>query len=172
VDIIAPDENLIKKLHPSRWYFWQFYFIGFFLIFAGLIFPAFAPLIEEAAFPQIPELSKILSGTNIALFLFGLGAILIVELFKAINTYYVTDKRIVQEYRFLIRRVVSCDHFKIQNINVTQGVIERIVDIGDLDFQTAGWGQSDTAEISFHGVKDPMAIRALAAESKMKIKGE
>lgn len=169
MDIIAPDEILIKKFHPSRWYFWQFYFIALLLIFAGLILPAFTPLIEDLAMPQMPELPKILDWANIALFLFSLGVILLVELFKAINTYYITDKRVIQEYRFLIRRVVSCDHFKIQNINAIQGIIERIVDIGNLEFQTAGWGQSDSAEISFLGIKKPMETRNIVNEAKIKI---
>lgn len=166
MDLIAPDENLIKKLHPSRWYFWQFYFVGFFLIIISFLLPVFNPLTEiildNIRLPQISAWLDILPLT------FGLGAILIVELLRIVHIYYITDKRVIQEFCFLSRRVASCYHNQVQNINSVQGVIERIVDIGNLEFHTAGWGESNRPEISFRGVNEPMLLKTLITETKIK----
>lgn len=166
MDIIAPDEKLIKKLHPSRWHFWQLYFVGFLLIIASFLLPAFNPIMEIALENmQLPQISAWL---DILPLIFGLGAILIVELLRIVHIYYITDKRVIQEFCFLSRRATSCYHNQVQNINSVQGIIERVVDIGNLEFHTAGWGESNRPEISFRGVSEPMALKTLVAETKLK----
>ena len=166
MDILAENETLIKKLHPSRWYFWQLYFVGFLLLVFGALLPAFGPALKEAvAIDRAPE---ILALSDVFLFLFGLGSILVVELLRIINIYYISDKRLIKEFIFLSRRVTSCYHSQVQNINSVQGIIERIAGIGNLEFHTAGWGQSNKPEICFFGVKDPMILKNIITEAKLK----
>ena len=166
MDLLAPDEKLIKKLHPSRWYFWQFYFVGILLIMISFFLPAFNPILEVALENmQIPQISGWLNALPSIL---GLGAILIVELLRIIHVYHISDKRVIEEFCFLSRRVTSCYHNQVQNINSVQGIIERLVGIGNLEFHTAGWGQSNRPEINFRGVKGPMEIKTLVTEAKLK----
>ncbi len=166
MDILAPDENLIKKLHPSRWYFWQFYFVGLLLIIISFLLPAFNPIIEITL--ENMKLPEIAGWLNVLLIIFGFSAIAIVELLRVIHIYYITDKRVIEEFVFLSRRVASCEHSQIQNINSVQGVTERIAGIGNLEFHTAGWGESNRPEICFRGVNEPMLLKTHIMEVKIK----
>lgn len=73
-----------------------------------------------------------------------------------------------QKFAFLSRRIASAQHPQIQNINLVQSLLARIVNIGDLEFQTAGWGQADKPEVYFFGVKEPMLLKNIINEAKLK----
>lgn len=57
MDDLSADEKLIKKLHPSRWYFWPLYLAGGLFLAAALGFFSFGSwldfTLEQAGAPEI-----------------------------------------------------------------------------------------------------------------------
>jgi uncharacterized membrane protein YdbT with pleckstrin-like domain len=92
---------------------------------------------------------------------FGLLFIILAELLRGANTYYVTDERVIHEFTFLSRRVSSAVRGNIQDLHFTQGLIERIVGIGTIHINTAG---TTFIEIKFRGVSDPSSVKRLIEE--------
>jgi len=167
MDILAPDEKLIKKIHPSRWYFWYFYLAGLFFLAMAAGFSFFTPLTETAI--KNIQIHQMTGWINFLLLVLGFGMMALVELLRIIRTYYISDKRIIEEFRFLSRRLTSTYYSQIQNINSVQGITERVVGIGNLEFHTAGWGESNRPEICFRGVKEPVFLKNTVIEVKIKL---
>ncbi len=106
---------------------------------------------------------------TLATFIIGIILIGFAELSRIMHTYYITDKEITEKFSFLSRRVISTSYSKIQNLELKQGLFERIVNIGDLEFYTAAdFGGSKRPEIVFRGIKNPMEIKNIIAEIKPK----
>lgn|SRR3989344_3280130 len=103
----------------------------------------------------------------ILLFAFFSGIIIIIlaELVRRGNTYYITDKRVIHEFTFLSRKISSCTYDKIQDIHLTQSLVERIVGVGTVHINTAG---THFIEIRFRGVKEPVSIKRMIEEKIMK----
>lgn len=170
MSIISENEKLIEKFHPSRWHFWQIYLsavisaaVAFGLLFFSAVFWAFGDIqIEGFGDFQIPTLFII--------FLFTLGPLLVgfAELIRAAHTYYITDKRIIEGFSFLSRRFASTQYSRIQNIEMKQSLIERVVGIGDLEIHTAGYAAGSRPEIAFRGVKNPFQVKKIIVELKLK----
>ena len=74
------------------------------------------------------------------------------------NTYYITNKRVIHEFTFLSRKISSTTYDKIQDIHMTQNLIERIFGIGTIHINTAG---THFIEIKFKGIKEPISIKRL-----------
>jgi len=72
------------------------------------------------------------------------------------NKYYVTNKRVIHEFTFLSRKVSGTPYNKIQDVHMTQGLIERMLGIGTIHINTAG---SHNMEVVFKGVKHPRAMK-------------
>jgi len=101
--------------------------------------------------------------------LLGLGIIIIIitELVRRGNKFYITDKRLIHEYTFLSRKISSTLYDKIQDLHFTQGLIERIVGIGTIHINTAG---TTFIEIKFIGVQNPVSVKRIIEEKMLKIR--
>jgi uncharacterized membrane protein YdbT with pleckstrin-like domain len=53
--------------------------------------------------------------------------------------------------------VQQTDVARVQNVNHNQSMLERLLQVGTVDFDTAGTGDSD---FRFHGVEDPEEVVA------------
>ena len=95
----------------------------------------------------------------------GLLIIIITELVRRGNKYYVTDKRVMHDFTFLSRKVSSAMYEKIQDIHFTQGIIERIVGIGTIHINTAG---TTFIEIKFKGVENPVSVKRIIEDKMLK----
>ena len=71
--------------------------------------------------------------------------------------YVVTNRRIQIRSGILSRREHSTHLDRVQNLNTNQSLIERILKVGTLDFDTAG-SDVQEAEFRFVGVADPLGI--------------
>lgn len=71
--------------------------------------------------------------------------------------YVVTDRRIQIRSGILARREQSTHLDRVQNLNTSQSLIERILRVGTVEFDTAGSEVQD-AEFRFAGVADPHGI--------------
>ena len=95
----------------------------------------------------------------------GLGAgvaaaalviLLIAGYVKRIFTVYViTDRRLYIKRGIIARREQQTRLDRVQNVNTKQSVIERLLQTGTVDFDTAA---GDDYEFSFTGVGDPQEV--------------
>jgi uncharacterized membrane protein YdbT with pleckstrin-like domain len=53
---------------------------------------------------------------------------------------------------------------RIQNVNMSQNIFQRLLGIGDVDWDTAGTGVAD-AEFRFRGIDDPSELVRVVDES-------
>lgn len=85
----------------------------------------------------------------------GLGIIVLGEVTRRAETFYVTDLGVSREYKFLSTSRQFAEYRRIQNVEVSQSFIENLFSIGDIHFDTAG---GDVTEVQFRGVSYPYSI--------------
>src|SRR3989338_6128433 len=128
--------DVIFELHPHPLLFLGFYAGGPVVAVLGYYF--FSPLIW-----------------------IGFLTVILGEIVRRAETFYVTADGVTQEYKFLSTSRKFAEHRRIQNIEVRQSFFENIFDIGNVHFDTAGM---DKTEVNFHGVSDPYRIEKIVRE--------
>lgn len=88
----------------------------------------------------------------LAVFVLGLA---IGQIQRLQTTYSITNQRLTIENGILSRRLRQTRLERVQNVNASQSLRERILRIGTVDFDTAGEADYD---FSFRGVGDPRGI--------------
>ena len=73
---------------------------------------------------------------------------------RALIDYVVTDHRIRIRRGVLSRKEQSAAIERVQNINTSQSLLDRMLGIGEIDFDTAGT-ESTQASLEFSGVARP-----------------
>ena len=71
------------------------------------------------------------------------------------TTYTITNRRLTIRAGLLSRELHECRLERVQNVNTRQRLLERMLGIGTVDFDTAAGAAYD---FSFHGVEDPGGI--------------
>ena len=134
---LAPGESIIFKGHPS----WRS-IMGFYI--KGVLLAAVLGAIAWFALSEGP-------GVGIAV---GVVAVLIVVgLVKRIaTTYVISNQRLHIRRGIIARRTQETRLDRVQNVNTSQSVLERVLQVGTVNFDTAGTEDSD---FSFVGVADP-----------------
>jgi uncharacterized membrane protein YdbT with pleckstrin-like domain len=133
-------ESVIYQGHPS----WRA-IVGFYLkgILAGVVIAIVVQLVEDTGLALI-VLAAIAGITILAGFI------------KRVATVYtITDKRLNIKRGIVARNVQETRLQRVQNVNYNQGVYERIMQIGDVDFDTAG---TDDSNFVFAGVAQPEQV--------------
>jgi uncharacterized membrane protein YdbT with pleckstrin-like domain len=88
----------------------------------------------------------------------ALLAVLVVGLVKRVETsYVVTTQRLRIRRGILSRHVQQTRLDRVQNVNTSQTLVERMLRVGTVDFDTAG---TDDSEFAFRGIADPDAVVA------------
>jgi uncharacterized membrane protein YdbT with pleckstrin-like domain len=133
-------ERIIYQGHPS----WRA-IIGFHL--KGTVVAAGAAL-----------LAGLIEGIGLAVLTFAVivGITILAGLIKRVATVYtITDRRLNIKRGIVARRVQETRIQRVQNVNYSQGVYERIMQIGNVDFDTAG---TDDSNFVFAGVAEPEEV--------------
>lgn len=73
------------------------------------------------------------------------------------TVYTITTQRLRIKQGIIARHVQQTDIERVQNVNTNQSVFERMLQVGTVDFDTAGTGDSD---FKFAGVEDPEEVVA------------
>jgi uncharacterized membrane protein YdbT with pleckstrin-like domain len=76
-------------------------------------------------------------------------------LIRIATTYTITNHRLHIKRGIVARRTQEARLERVQNVNTEQGVLDRILQVGTVDFDTAGTTDSD---FSFHGVSQPEKV--------------
>ncbi|MGH3138932.1 MAG: PH domain-containing protein [Gaiellales bacterium] len=71
--------------------------------------------------------------------------------------YLVTDRRIHIRTGLMSRHERTTHVDRVQNVNLRQSIPQRLLGIGDVDWDTAGTDAAD-ADFTFRGVDDPSAL--------------
>jgi uncharacterized membrane protein YdbT with pleckstrin-like domain len=133
-------ESVIYQGHPSWRAILGFYVKG---ILAALVIGIIVKLIDDTA---------------LALLAFAaiVGITIVAGFIKRVATVYtITDRRLNIKHGIISRRVQETRLQRVQNVNFNQGVYERIMQIGDVDFDTAG---TDDSNFIFRGVAQPEEV--------------
>jgi uncharacterized membrane protein YdbT with pleckstrin-like domain len=135
-------ETIIYEGHPS----WRS-ILGYYI--KGLI----GALILAAIFYALDGV-----GLGIGIFLLVIALILAAGFIKRFATVYsITSQRLRIKQGIIARHVQQTDIERVQNVNTRQSVLERMLQVGTVDFDTAGTGDSD---FKFAGVEDPEEVVA------------
>jgi len=133
------DERIEKQITPHPLSYLGYYILGGILIFATFI-TIFAPLI-------------------------GVSLIIIAELIRRGNKYYITNKSVTHEFNFIIRKTSSVSYNKIQDLHLIQGLLERMFNLGTIHINTAG---TPTIEIKLSGIQNLLSIEGLIKKHMIK----
>ncbi|HEX9813042.1 MAG TPA: PH domain-containing protein [Burkholderiales bacterium] len=86
--------------------------------------------------------------------------LLVVVAFRRYSWRYTIDDRTIESRHGVIARNVQSIRIQdLRNVNVRQSLVQRLLRVGNVEFSSAGGAG---IEVVFHGVSDPMAVKALA----------
>jgi len=146
---LHPGETVIFEGHPSWRSTLGFYVKGLAL---ALIGGAIAAGVTRVADDQVSW------PVAIAVLLALLGLTLAVGFIRRVTTVYtITTQRLRIQRGLVARRVQQTQIERVQNVNTRQSVLERLLQVGTVDFDTAG---TDDSDFTFQGVDDPADVVA------------
>jgi uncharacterized membrane protein YdbT with pleckstrin-like domain len=137
---LHPGERVIFEGHPS----WRA-ILGFYLkgVLIAVILGFIANLIWGG-------------GTAFLVILVVLAVTLLVGFVKRVaTTYTITDRRLNIKRGIVSKEVQETRLERVQNVNYRQSVYQRLMQIGDVDFDTAA---SDDYNFVFYGVANPSEV--------------
>jgi uncharacterized membrane protein YdbT with pleckstrin-like domain len=140
VDLL-PDETLVWQGRPSWRSTMSFY--------ARWIVIAIVPLVLGGV------LGQLLWGTTGAVVIIAI-ALIVGWLRRLATRYTITDRRIVINRGILSRHEQRAHIDRVQNVQLTQSMFDRLFGVGTLDFDTAG---TDDSDFRFIGIADPEQLR-------------
>jgi uncharacterized membrane protein YdbT with pleckstrin-like domain len=135
---LSPGEQVIFQGHPS----WRA-ILGFYL--KGILIAAI-----------VAAIAKLFGAGGGTVFLIVLAIVALTVLIgfvkRVATTYTITDRRLNIKRGIVSREVQETRLERVQNVNYNQSVYQRIMQIGDVDFDTAA---GDDYNFIFSGVADP-----------------
>ena len=135
---LSPGEHVIFEGHPS----WRA-ILGFYL--KGILLAAIVGVVAR--------LFDVSDATVFLIVLVILGLTILVGFVKRVaTTYTITDRRLNIKRGIISREIQETRLERVQNVNYRQSVYQRIMQIGDVDFDTAA---TDDYNFVFVGVADP-----------------
>jgi uncharacterized membrane protein YdbT with pleckstrin-like domain len=80
-------------------------------------------------------------------------------LWRLTTTYTITNQRLTIRRGVLSRHIQQTRVERVQNVNVDQSIVDRLLRVGQVDFDTAG---TDDSDFTFRGVANPdRVVRAV-----------
>lgn len=134
---LSPGERVIFQGHPS----WRA-ILGFYLkgIAVAVVLGVIAKLIDG-------------NGTAFLVILVVVAVTVLAGFVKRVaTTYTITDRRLNIKRGIVSREIQETRLERVQNVNYRQSVFQRLMQIGDVDFDTAA---TDDYNFVFYGVAGP-----------------
>ena len=139
---LHPGEHVIYEGHPSWRSILGFYIVG---------------VLISAAIGAVVGLADS-TGTGIVVFVVLVLIVLLVGYLRRVSTRYViSDERLWIKHGLLAKRTQETRLARVQNVNTDQSVLERVLRVGTVDFDTAG-SDAPEADFAFRGVSDPGGV--------------
>jgi len=137
----------MKKLHPNA--VWLF-FVRFLL--SGLVFVFFALFFLTDLFLLLQfDVARIIIAAIILFVLWLIGSYFWAKLSYDAYRFEITEKSFKKEYGVIWKRYVSIPYERIQNVNISRGLLMRIIGLSSLEIQTAGYGSTGRRYFGFGG---------------------
>jgi uncharacterized membrane protein YdbT with pleckstrin-like domain len=96
------------------------------------------------------------TGAGVAVLGVGLALLVLAGFVKRMATVYtITNQRLRIKRGILAKKVQQTRIDRVQNVNTEQSVIERVLRVGTVDFDTAG---TDDSDFTFSGVSNPTRV--------------
>ena len=146
---LHPGEDVIFEGHPS----WRST-LGFYLKGLGLalIAAAIAAVVTRILDDEVDV------GVVVAVFLVVEGLAMLLGFIKRMTTVYtITSQRLRIQKGLVSRTVQQTQIERVQNVNTRQSVLQRVLQVGTVDFDTAG---TDDSNFVFSGVSEPADVVA------------
>jgi uncharacterized membrane protein YdbT with pleckstrin-like domain len=141
---LNPGEQVIFEGHPS----WRS-ILGFYV--KGILVTAAVALAVALVTSLIEDEAD--TGLVWIVALVGVALTVLVGFVKRIATdYVITDRRLHIKRGIISRTIQETRLVRVQNVNYNQSVLQRILQIGDVDFDTAA---GDDYNFVFSGVAQP-----------------
>lgn len=135
---LGPSEEIVFEGHPS----WRA-ILGFYI--KGIIVVAIVAVIASLAGASTLLVTVIVIG--------GAAVVVLAGLIRRIATRYtITTRRLNIKHGIVSRDVQETKIERVQDVNYRQTVFQRMLQIGDVDFDTAA---TDDYNFVFAGVADP-----------------
>jgi uncharacterized membrane protein YdbT with pleckstrin-like domain len=143
---LHPDEQVIFEGHPSWRGTLSFYVRG---LLVALVGGGIAALVTVIG-------SGFSAGTTIVVFAALMALVILAGfLFRLSTRYAITNQRLTIRRGILARHVQETRVERVQNVNTNQSVLDRLLRVGAVDFDTAG---SDDSDFTFRGVANPERV--------------
>jgi uncharacterized membrane protein YdbT with pleckstrin-like domain len=137
---LHPGEDMVFDGHPSWRAVLSFYITGTIIV------------------AVIVVIAALVSGAVLAIVIgaVALGVMVLVGLIKRQATRYViTSERLHIRHGILAKKTQETRIQRVQNVNTDQSFVQRVLQVGTVDFDTAG---SDDSEFRFVGVANPEEV--------------
>ena len=133
--------------HPSWRAILDFYLKGLLLVIVAAFIAAGVTRIANGS---------VSASTVVIVAVVGAALVVFAGFVKRITTHYtITNRRLRIQRGIVSREIKETRLERVQNVNYTQSVFQRMMQIGDVDFDTAG---GDDYNFIFIGVADPESV--------------
>jgi uncharacterized membrane protein YdbT with pleckstrin-like domain len=151
---VQPGEKVIFSGHPSWRSILSFYIKGILIVLVAAGIAALVTLISD-------KVDWAISGAVAAVVL--VGVVLVGLIMRVTTTYTITDRRLHIRRGVFTRVTRDTRLERVQNVNTRQTILERLLRVGTVDFDTAGTEDSD---FSFIGVSSPRKVVELVDKAQ------
>ncbi|HEX2128903.1 MAG TPA: PH domain-containing protein [Solirubrobacterales bacterium] len=144
---LHPGERVLYEGHPSWRSILDFYIKGILATALITLIVAFISSLGEGGADE---------GLVTIVALVGVALTVLAGFVKRVATSYtITDRRLHIKRGIVSRTIQETRLERVQNVNYNQSVIQRLLQIGDVDFDTAA---GDDYNFVFSGVADPADV--------------
>lgn len=143
---LHPSEHVIFAGHPSWRGTLSFYLRGT-LVALGVAAVAALATVIGGGF----DLTWVVVGFLVAV----AGVVLVGFVYRLSTTYTITNQRLTIERGILSKHMQQTRVERVQNVNTDQTLVDRLMRVGQVDFDTAG---SDDSDFTFRGVANPQQV--------------
>jgi uncharacterized membrane protein YdbT with pleckstrin-like domain len=141
---LHPGERVLYEGHPS----WRA-ILDFYL--KGLLATAVICLLVALATGMVGDETN--TGLVVLIALIGVALTIAAGfVFRVATNYTITDRRLHIKRGIVSRTIQETRLERVQNVNYTQTVVQRMLQVGDVDFDTAA---GDDYNFVFNGVAEP-----------------
>jgi uncharacterized membrane protein YdbT with pleckstrin-like domain len=144
---LAPGEQVMFQGHPSWRSIISFYVKGLLMVLVVAFLVGLGTRIADG---------EANTGLVVLVAVAGVAIVVLAGFIKRITTHYtITNRRLHIKRGIIARDIQETRLERVQNVNYNQGPLERLLQVGDVDFDTAA---GDDYNFVFVGVADPAEV--------------
>jgi uncharacterized membrane protein YdbT with pleckstrin-like domain len=144
---LAPGEQVMFQGHPSWRAILSFYIKG---LLAVLVLAFLVGLVTNIANGNTD------TGLVVLIAVVGVAAVVLAGFIRRVTTHYtITNRRLHIQRGIISRDIQETRLERVQNVNYNQSPLERLLQVGDVDFDTAA---GDDYNFIFFGVANPADV--------------